>query len=87
MFGRWQSVTFREYFRLGDLQYRHLIDLMAKSAGLTDQLRAADGNAGKIRVVHEPSFTDPDSYCRTAGAREPLDTRWSSPGSSPEPQS
>ena len=36
MFGRWVSVTFREFLRLGDLQYRHLCDMVSNSASLAE---------------------------------------------------
>lgn len=84
-FGRWRAVAFREYLWFGDLQYRHLGDLVGNSAGLTDQLRLAAGNTGEIRFF-EPTFTDCGRR-RTGGKETPLGMRWRSAGSSPQPRS
>lgn len=88
MFGLWGAITFREYLRFGDLQYRHLSDLVVNSEGLTDQLRLEAGESEKFA-----SWMNLYSWNRirlivvgTSGIRKPFCIRGRSPGSSPEPR-
>ena len=80
------SANFREYLRFGDLQYRHLGDLVVNSASLTDQLRLASDKPKGIKFA-EPIYMGPEGLSHRKGGRCPLEMRWTSSGSSPDPQS
>ena len=54
---RWRSENSREYLWLGDLQYRKLIELVAYSSGLTDQIRLAAETSSRD-APNEPTFQD-----------------------------